>query len=67
MEHHDRIASDPTVRFGKATVRGRRITVFDVSYLTSGITCADIIAAYPPLTRADVVACVAFAADREHG
>jgi uncharacterized protein (DUF433 family) len=55
---HDRIVVDPDVRFGTATVRGIRITVADVLlYLASRMTAEDINATYPPITRADIVAC----------
>jgi hypothetical protein len=43
-----------------------RITVSDVlDYLASGMTEQDIISDFPELTREDIRACLAFAADRE--
>jgi uncharacterized protein (DUF433 family) len=43
-----------------------RITVYDVlDYLASGISEDDILADFPDLTRDDIRACLAFAADRE--
>jgi uncharacterized protein (DUF433 family) len=45
-----------------------RITVFDVlSYLAAGMTVAEILDDFPYLTREDVQACLAFAAERERG
>ena len=64
----DRIAVDPAVRFGKPCVRGTRLTVGDVlGYLAGGMSEADVLADFPQLTREDVRACYAFAAERERG
>jgi uncharacterized protein (DUF433 family) len=61
-----RIAIDPEVRFGKPCVRGARMTVGDVlSYLASGMREEDILRDFPQLTRDDIRACLAFAAERE--
>jgi uncharacterized protein (DUF433 family) len=43
-----------------------RITVYDVlDYLASGMTEDEILEDFPELTRADIRACLAFAADGE--
>ncbi len=61
-----RISIDPAVRFGKPCVRGTRVTVGDVlGYLASGMTESAILADFPDLTHEDVLACLAFAAERE--
>jgi uncharacterized protein (DUF433 family) len=53
-------------RGGKPCIRGMRITVYDVlEYLASGMTEAEILGDFPELTREDIRACLAFAADRE--
>lgn len=66
MDYHDRIVIDPEIRFGKPTVRGTRITVGDVlSYFAAGMSEAEILADFPSLTRDDIRACFAFAAERE--
>jgi len=66
MSYRDRIVVDPEIRFGKPTVRGTRITVGDVlSYLASGMTDDEILADFEQLTREDLRACLAFAAERE--
>lgn len=66
MSTSDRIVIDPQVRFGKPTVRGTRITVGDVlSYLASGMGEDEILADFPSLTREDIRACLAYAAERE--
>ena len=44
-----------------------RITVYDVlSYLAGGMSVEEVLADFPYLTREDILACRAFAADREH-
>jgi uncharacterized protein (DUF433 family) len=54
------------MRSGKPTIRGMRITVYDVlSYLAAGMTHQDILDDFPYLTEEDIRACLTFAADRE--
>jgi uncharacterized protein (DUF433 family) len=66
MSYHERIVIDPAVRFGKPSVRGTRMTVGDVlGYLAGGMTEDEILADFPHLTRDDIRACLAFAAERE--
>ncbi len=66
MDYRTRIVVDSEVRFGKPTVRGTRITVGDVlSYLASGMNEDEILADFPQLSREDLRACLAFAAERE--
>ncbi len=66
MDYRERIIIDPEIRFGKPTVRGTRITVGDVlSYLAGGMSEDEILADFPQLTREDIRACLAFAAERE--
>jgi uncharacterized protein (DUF433 family) len=55
------------IRFGKPCIRGTRIAVYDVlSWLASGMNFDEIISDFPELTRSDILACLAYAADREH-
>ena len=62
----DRISIDPTVRFGKPRVRETRITVGDVlGYLASGTPEDQLLKEFPQLTRDDIRACLAYAAERE--
>ena len=61
-----RISVDPQVCFGKPCVRGMRITVSDVlEYLAGGMTEEEILRDLSELTREDIRACLAYAADRE--
>ncbi|MCC6929469.1 MAG: DUF433 domain-containing protein [Gemmatimonadaceae bacterium] len=62
----DRISLDSAIRFGKPCVRGTRITVGDVlRYVASGMTEAQVIADFPDLAHDDILASLAFAAERE--
>jgi len=66
MDYHDIITIEPGKRGGKPIVRGLRITVQDVlEYLAGGMSEDEILADFPDLTREDIRACLAFAADRE--
>ena len=68
MKYEDIITIQSDRRFGKPCVRDTRITVYDVlSCLASGMSMEEILDDYPELTQADIFACLAFAADREHG
>jgi len=66
MNYKDYITIEPDKRSGKPCIRGMRITVQDVlEYLASGMTEEEILDDFPDLTREDIQACLAFAADRE--
>jgi len=66
MDWRSRITIEPGKRSGKPCIRGLRITVSDVlEYLASGMTEDQILQDFPDLTRDDIRACLAFAADRE--
>jgi len=66
MDLHERITTNPAVRFGKPCVRGTRLTVGDVlGYLASGMSEAELLEDFPQLAHEDVLACLGYAADRE--
>ena len=66
MDYRQRITIEPGKRGGKPCIRGLRITVYEVlEYLASGMSEAEILSDFPDLTREDIRACLAFAADRE--
>lgn len=66
MDYRDYITIEPDKRSGKPCIRGMRMTVQDVlEYLASGMTEQEILDDFPDLTREDIKACLAFAADRE--
>ena len=54
------------VRFGKPTIIGTRITVFDVlNWLANGMTTKEIIEDFPEIDENQIKACLTYAADRE--
>ena len=64
MTYRDRITIEPGKRGGKPCVRGLRMTVSDVlDYLASGMSEDEVLRDFPDLTREDIRACLAFAAD----
>jgi uncharacterized protein (DUF433 family) len=66
MDYRTHITIEPGKRGGKPCIRGLRITVYEVlEYLASGMSEAEILRDFPDLTRDDIRACLAFAADRE--
>ncbi len=65
MDYQDYITIEPGKRSGKPCIRGMRITVYDVlDYLASGMSIEEILDDFPELTREDILACFAFAADQ---
>ncbi len=59
-----RISIDPQVCFGKPCIRGHRIWVsLILDLLASGLTPAEILAEYPDLEEADILACIAYGAE----
>lgn len=66
MDYRERITIEPGKRGGKPTIRGLRITVYDVlEYLAGGMSEEEILHDLPDLESDDIRACLAFAADRE--
>ena len=66
MEYLHLITIEAGKRGGKPCIRGLRITVSDVlDYLASGMSEDEVLRDFPDLTREDIRACFAFAADRE--
>lgn len=56
-----RITIDPHVCFGKPCIRGHRIWVsLILDFLASGCSIPDLLANYPGLVEADVLACIAY-------
>ncbi len=63
----NRITLEPGKRGGRPCIRGLRITVYDVlSMLSNGTTHQEILEDFPELEPEDILAVLAFAADREH-
>ena len=67
MSYEGIITVEPGKRGGQPCIRGMRITVYDVlSYLASGMTEQQLLEEFPYLTREDILACLSYAAEREH-
>jgi len=59
----ERIEVNPEVMLGKPVIRGTRVTVeLVLRKLSEGATEADLLDAYPRLTRQDIQAALAYAA-----
>jgi uncharacterized protein (DUF433 family) len=66
MNYRERITIEPGKRGGKPCIRRLRITVYDVlDYLASGMSYDEVLADFPELERDDILACLAYAAERE--
>ncbi len=66
IDYRQIITSNPEVLGGKPSIRGLRMGVHDVlDYLASGMSTDELLADFPDLTREDIQACLAYAADRE--
>lgn len=64
MASTDRIEVNPKVMLGKPVIRGTRIPVeLVLRKLSEGASEADLLDAYPRLTRADIQAAMGYAAD----
>lgn len=67
VDYREIITVEPGKRSGKPCIRGLRITVYDIfGWLASGMSEDDIIDDFPELTKQDIRAALAFAAD-QHG
>jgi uncharacterized protein (DUF433 family) len=66
VNYKDYIEVNPAVRFGKPVIIGTRITVYDVlQWLASGMSHQDIVADFPQLSEEQILACLAYAANKE--
>ncbi|WP_075349234.1 DUF433 domain-containing protein [Algoriphagus marinus] len=67
MNYQDFLEIRPDKRFGKPTIKGTRISVYDVlNWLANGMTKKEIIDDFEELNEEMINACLAFAADKEH-
>lgn len=66
MNYKEYISINPHIRFGKPCITGTRISVFDVlSWLAADMTPEEIIHDFPQLRKEQILACLAYSADRE--
>lgn len=67
MNYRDIINIEPGKRGGQPTIRGMRITVYDVlKMLASGMSEKEILTDFPELTKSDIKAVLSYASEREH-
>jgi uncharacterized protein (DUF433 family) len=64
MKLAERVEANPGVMLGKPVIRGTRVPVeLILRRISEGATEDDLLASYPHLTRDDIRAAVAYAAD----
>lgn len=64
MSWRERIEVNPAILVGKPVVKGTRLAVeFVLDLLAAGCAEEEILRNYPGLTREDILACVAYAAE----
>lgn len=67
MDYKNIITIKAGKRGGQPTIRGMRITVYDVlKMLASGMDRKEILKDFPELTDKDIKAVLSYASDREH-
>jgi len=67
VNYKNHITIEPGKRSGKPCIRRLRITVYDIlNMLADGMSTDEIISDFPKLTKEDILACLAYAADKEH-
>ena len=66
VDYRDYIEVNAEIRFGQPVIKGTRITVYDVlQWLASGMTHEEIISDFPQLSENQILACLAYAANKE--
>ncbi|UZE49179.1 DUF433 domain-containing protein [Rhodopseudomonas sp. P2A-2r] len=66
MDYRSIVTIEPGKRGGRPCIRHMRIAVADVlGWLAAGMSHSEIIADFPELTESDILATLAYAADRE--
>ena len=66
MNYLEHIEIHADIIFGRPCIRGTRISVYDVlGWLASGMSHSDIIEDFPELNNTQILACLAYAAERE--
>lgn len=66
MDYKEYIEINPEIRFGRPCLKGTRISVYDVlGWLASGMSIEEILEDFPQLKRDQILACLAYSADKE--
>lgn len=67
MNYLKHIELSKGTRFGKPCIKGTRISVYDIlNWMASGMTKEQIIHDFPELNEDQILACLAFAAEKQH-
>jgi len=67
INYQDIITLESGKRSGQPCVRGLRITVYDIlNMLADGMSKEEIMSDFPEIEECDILACLSFAADKEH-
>lgn len=67
MNYKNIITIEPGKRGGKPSIRGMRITVYDIlKMLASGMSEKQILNDFSELTKEDIQAVLSYASEREH-
>ena len=67
MNYKNIITIEPGRRGGQPTIRGMRITVYDIlKMLASGMSRREIFKDFPELTKKDIQASLTYASQREY-
>ena len=66
-EYQSIITINPQICSGKPTIRGMRVSVYDIlDMLSNKMSFSDIIEDFPELTEEHILAALSYAADKEH-
>lgn len=67
IAYQEYITIDTKIRFGKPVLKDTRIAVSDIlNWLSNGMTISQISQDFPEVNEEMIVACLAFAANREN-
>ena len=68
MDWRERIVCDPQILMGKPSIKGTRISVeLMLGWLSVGWSVDQLLEAYPPITREDLLAAFAYAHELVRG
>lgn len=66
MDYSKYISIDSNIRFDKPCIAGTRISVYDVlGWFASEMTTDQILNDFPQITKDQILACLAYSADKE--
>ena len=66
MNYQEHIEINSEVRFGKPCIKHTRITVYDIlGMLANDMSIEEIVKDFPKLSKASIMACLSYSADRE--